>query len=80
MGHLVREIETADYPSSVAIVDAQVKLAEELGHHPIVTIGYRHLRFEVWTHDRDGLTELDLRYAQGLDDLVDADFKDVVTR
>ncbi|MEO9181009.1 MAG: 4a-hydroxytetrahydrobiopterin dehydratase [Acidimicrobiales bacterium] len=79
-GHLVRELDTTDYASSVAIVGAQANLAEELDHHPIVTLGYRHLRFELWTHDRDGLSELDLRYAQGLDDLLHSQFDDVVTR
>jgi 4a-hydroxytetrahydrobiopterin dehydratase len=78
-GHLVRELDTTDYPSSVAIVEAQVQLAEGLDHHPIVTIGYRHLRFELWTHDRHGLTELDLQYAQGLDDVINSNFEDVVT-
>lgn len=79
-GHLVREVDTTDYASAVAIVGAQVNLAEELNHHPSVTVGYRHLRFELWTHDQRGLTELDLRYAQGLDDLIHAQFADVVTR
>jgi 4a-hydroxytetrahydrobiopterin dehydratase len=77
-GHLVREIDTTDYASSVAIVEAQVSLAEGLDHHPIVTVGYRHLRFELWTHDVRGLTELDQRYAQGLDELLLLRFSDVV--
>ncbi len=77
-GHLVRELDTPDYATSIAIVNAQVTLAEALDHHPVVTLGYWHLRFELWTHDRRGLTELDLFYAQGLDELVDAIFNAVV--
>ena len=73
-GHLVREIVTTDYPSSVRILDAQVALAEGLDHHPIVTLGYRTLRFDLWTHDRDGLTQLDLDYAEGLDRIVAESF------
>jgi pterin-4a-carbinolamine dehydratase len=34
--------------------------------------------FELWTHDRGGLTALDLEYAQTLDELIAADFADVV--
>ena len=71
-GHLVRELATTDYPSSVRILDDQVELAERLDHHPIVTLGYCHLRFELWTHDRGGLTRLDLDYAVGLDVIVEA--------
>ena len=76
-GHLVREITTTDYGAAVAIVAAQVGLAEALDHHPVVTIGYRTLRFEVWTHDRDGLTRLDFDYADGLEEILRGRFGDV---
>jgi 4a-hydroxytetrahydrobiopterin dehydratase len=71
---LTREIDTVDYRSSVTIVEALVSTAEELDHHPIITIGYRHLRFELWTHDQSGLTHLDLDYATALDSLVSGEF------
>jgi pterin-4a-carbinolamine dehydratase len=67
-GHLVREIVTTDYPSSVRLLGAQIDLAETLDHHPI----------ELWTHDRDGLTRLDLDYAQGLDEIIAASFGGLV--
>jgi 4a-hydroxytetrahydrobiopterin dehydratase len=72
--HLIREIETTDYPSGARLVLAQVSLAEGLDHHPIVTLGYRRVRFEVWTHDQGGVTQLDLDYAEGLDAIIDGDF------
>ena len=78
-GHLVRELVTTDYPTAVLVVDEQVALCERLDHHPVVTIGYRTLRFELWTHDRDGLTELDLDYAAQLDEMIATRFGDVVT-
>ena len=77
-GHLVREVVTTDYPSAVRIVEAQVDLCERLDHHPIITVGYRTLRFELWTHDRDGLTELDLTFATQLDEILNGRFGDVV--
>ena len=72
--HLVRELRTLDYPSSVRIIAAQVELAERLDHHPIVLLGYCSVRFELWTHDRGALTQLDLDYAQGLDEIIERDF------
>ena len=77
-GHLIRHVRTSDYPSGARIIEAQVALAERLDHHPVVTFEYRRLRFELWTHDRDGLTQLDLDYAEGLDTLLDNDFADFV--
>jgi 4a-hydroxytetrahydrobiopterin dehydratase len=77
-GHLVRDIKTTDYPSSIQILQAQVALAERLDHHPAVSVGYRHLRFEVWTHDQHGITELDLHYAEGLDEILKVQFGEAV--
>lgn len=71
---LVREIVTTDYPSGARLIQAQVSLAEGLDHHPIVTLGYRTVRFELWTHDQNGLTQLDLDYAEGLDALLVDEF------
>jgi 4a-hydroxytetrahydrobiopterin dehydratase len=76
--HLVREIATVDYPSGARLIEAQVDLAERLNHHPDVTLGYRRVRIEVWTHDQGGLTQLDLDYAEGLDSLITQDFADFV--
>ena len=69
-GHLVRTLATRDDQSALAIVVAQAALATSLDHHPVVTLGYRSVRFELWTHDRDALTRLDLDFAQGLDEIV----------
>jgi 4a-hydroxytetrahydrobiopterin dehydratase len=77
-GHLLRELDTVDYPSSVRLVGALVATAQELDHHPIITIGYRHLRFELWTHDRSGLTHLDLDYANALDALAGGEFASIL--
>ena len=77
-GHLIREIRTTDYPSAVEIVQAQVATAQRLDHHPLITVGYCRLRFELWTHDRGGLTQLDLDYAEALDETVSSQFAGVV--
>lgn len=77
-GHLVREIRTTNYPSAVAILAAQVDLAQRLDHHPVVTVSYNQLRFELWTHVSGGLTQLDLDYALALDELVSTQFSNVV--
>jgi 4a-hydroxytetrahydrobiopterin dehydratase len=79
VGHLIREFDTVDYPSSVTIVESLVATAEELDHHPIITIGYRHLRFELWTHDQGGLTHLDLDYANTLDSLAGGEFASLLS-
>jgi 4a-hydroxytetrahydrobiopterin dehydratase len=76
--HLVRDIATVDYPSGARLITAQVQLAESLNHHPDVTLGYRRVRFEVWTHDQGGLTQLDLDYADGLDIIIEESFAEFI--
>jgi pterin-4a-carbinolamine dehydratase len=49
-----------------------------MDHHPDVVVGYCRVRFELWTHDRAGLTQLDLDYADELDEIVSSRFADVV--
>jgi 4a-hydroxytetrahydrobiopterin dehydratase len=36
---------------------------DEYDHHPRVTVEYRLLTIELWTHDQGGITELDLALA-----------------
>jgi len=77
--HLVRELRTVNYASGVAIVSAQVDIAESLDHHPVVTIGYREVRVVLWTHDRGGITSLDLAYAHAFNQLIEEQFLEVLT-
>jgi len=77
-GHLVRDLTTIDYPSAVRLIDAQVDLAEALDHHAIITLGYREVRLELWTHDCAAITSLDLDYAQAFDDLVAGEFANLI--
>jgi 4a-hydroxytetrahydrobiopterin dehydratase len=66
----MRDMVTVDYPTAAHIVDAQVDLAQRLDHHPNITVGYRTVSIEIWTHDQDGVTQLDLDYCDGLDAII----------
>ena len=45
----------------LAMVRANI---DELDHHPRVTVEYGQLTVELWTHDRGGVTSLDLQLAE----------------
>lgn len=77
-GHLVRDVRTSKYSSAVELVVAQVATAERLNHHPVITVSYNELHFELWTHDRGGITQLDLDYAEALEVIIAGPFSDVV--
>jgi 4a-hydroxytetrahydrobiopterin dehydratase len=39
------------------------KIAEELNHHPDITLGYQRVNIRITTHDSGGVTALDLAFA-----------------
>ena len=67
--HLLLECSVPDRVSG-ALAAASVALADEIDHHPIMTIGFNSLRIEMWTHDKGGITELDFRLATFMDEFL----------
>jgi 4a-hydroxytetrahydrobiopterin dehydratase len=65
-GHLVRRDELAFDDSVAVLIDLRPTIAT-LDHHPIATLEYRQFTIELWTHDRGGITELDLSLAEAVD-------------
>ncbi|MDE3083497.1 MAG: 4a-hydroxytetrahydrobiopterin dehydratase [Acidobacteriota bacterium] len=67
---LVRVVDVATYQRGVDLVVAQAEAAERLDHHASVTLDVDRVRFEVWTHDRGGITERDVDFVDEVDRLV----------
>ena len=53
--------------TSAAVVRHAAEIAEQLGHHPDIDVGYRRLRISITTHDSGGLTALDFAFAAQLE-------------
>ena len=68
-GHLLLE-RSVPYRVSCALAAASAALADEIDHHPIMTIGFNSLRIEMWTHDKGGITELDFQLATFMDEFL----------
>ena len=68
--HLVRVVDVATYQRGVDLVVAQAEVAERLNHHASVTLDVNRVRFEVWTHDRGGVTERDVDFIDEVDRIV----------
>jgi 4a-hydroxytetrahydrobiopterin dehydratase len=58
------------YDQSVQVLVATNADVDRMDHHPRVTVEYGQLTVELWTHDRGGVTELDLSLAQIFSDAV----------
>ena len=60
---------TSTYDQGLRLVAGAGALAEQLDHHPTLTLDYGRLRVSITTHDAGGLTELDFAYAEGVNAL-----------
>ena len=57
------------FPAGVAFVDRVALAAEELAHHPDITINYNRVTMTLSTHSEGGVTEKDVALAQRIEAL-----------
>jgi len=58
-----------DFVGSVRFVDALVEPAEEMNHHPDISISWDTVTVTISTHSEGGLTAADFELAQKIDAL-----------
>lgn len=58
-----------NFAESLAFVNRVGALAEAADHHPDVTFGWGYAEIALTTHDRGGVTDVDVRLARRINDL-----------
>jgi len=66
---LVKEFKFPDFVEQKYFLDLISIVAEEQGHHPVITIIYNKLKVSLTTHAAEGLTENDFILAKIIDEL-----------
>ena len=66
---IVKDFERADFMGSVGLVNDIAPVAEEMGHHPDLTISWDTVTVTISTHSEGGLTQADFDLAARIDDL-----------
>ncbi|GAA1775364.1 4a-hydroxytetrahydrobiopterin dehydratase [Agromyces lapidis] len=62
---------TDDFASAVELLDEVAAVADALGHHPDVRLGWGRIDFTLSSHDVGGVTSRDLELARRIDALAD---------
>ena len=62
-GKLVRDYEFPDFLQAIAFVNRIAELAEQQNHHPDIDIRYNKVRLGLITHDANGITRRDMKFA-----------------
>ena len=68
-GKLRRELRFGDFVEAFGFMSQVALVAEAMGHHPEWRNVWNQVEIELTTHDAGGLTNLDLRLAQRIDQL-----------
>lgn len=71
-GRLRAHYATADFAAAVGLLDSVATVADELNHHPDVSLGYGRIEFELSSHDAGGVTSRDVALALRIQALADA--------
>jgi 4a-hydroxytetrahydrobiopterin dehydratase len=66
---IVKEFELEDFVGSVEFVNKLVEPAEEMGHHPDLSLSWDKVQVSLSTHSAGGLTENDFELAKRIDRL-----------
>lgn len=68
---LLKKTEFEDFAEALAFVNAVGDLAEEADHHPDITFGWGYAEIALTTHDREGITDVDIALAKQIDSLTE---------
>jgi 4a-hydroxytetrahydrobiopterin dehydratase len=66
---IVKTVELADFVGSVEFIGMVVDPAEEMGHHPDLTVSWNKVGVSITTHAAGGLTANDFELAKRIDAL-----------
>lgn len=60
---LERTIKTGSFQNGVDLVLEIAPVANAMNHHPDIFLTYPRVKIQLWTHDVNGITKLDLELA-----------------
>ena len=64
---LKKRLKFANFAESLAFVNSVGALAEAADHHPDITFGWGYTELALTTHDRGGITDVDIALASKID-------------
>ena|SRR5688572_10987274 len=64
---LKKSYKFADFAESLRFVNRVGELADAADHHPDIKFGWGYAELEITTHDRGGVTDVDVALARAID-------------
>ena len=66
---LTRRFAFEDFASALAFVNTASEFAEAADHHPDIKLGWGYAEFAITTHDRGGITDVDIALAKTINSI-----------
>lgn len=66
---IVKKLKFPDFAAALSFVNAVGDLAEAADHHPDIKLGWGYAELALTTHDRGGVTDVDIALARKIDAL-----------
>jgi 4a-hydroxytetrahydrobiopterin dehydratase len=68
-GSIRRKYKFANFADALAFVNRVGVIAESMDHHPDIKFGWGYAKISTTTHDRGGVTEVDIALASKINSL-----------
>jgi 4a-hydroxytetrahydrobiopterin dehydratase len=68
-GKLTKSWVLKNHYQAISFVNAIAWISHQENHHPYITVGYKDVKVEYWTHAIDGISENDFICAAKVDQL-----------
>ncbi len=75
LSHIEADFKFKDFKHSIKFVNQLAEYANDMDHHPDITIKYDKVILELATHSEKAITNLDIELAQKIQDLYNSEFK-----
>jgi 4a-hydroxytetrahydrobiopterin dehydratase len=66
---LTKTFDRGSFNGAIAFVNAVATVAEQLDHHPDITVSWKEVTIRTWSHDVNAITERDAALARAIDAL-----------
>ena len=68
-GKIVKSFQFSSFVDAIDFVNRVAKVAEELNHHPIITINWKTVKLSLKSFDVDAITNRDINLATKIEEL-----------
>ena len=64
---IAKQYTFKEFMGGIRFINRIAEIAEQMDHHPDITVNYRRVTFTLSTHDQGGITEKDFRLAEAIE-------------